>query len=180
MQSGVPAVYSVPSLWDISMTTASATGTINPGDWLSYSGQFVLSQFSGAAPGTAYWKTSGAGQAMEANPVYDPAGRSIQNSALKILVEGVSVVTAAFSGQPTLGLGVYPVATGSGVWSPTGKSGIGATWQTAQVVNGSALSGTASPQAAPVATVIGSQNFANAGTGELIVRFMALAADVRG
>lgn len=180
MQSGLNAIPSIPSIWDISVATASATGTINPGDWLCYSGQFVISQYSGAAPGTAYWKTSGAGVAMESNPVYDNFGRTTQNSAMKILVEGVTVVTAAFSGQPALGLGVYPVATGSGVYAPTGKSGIGATWQTAQVYNGSALSGTANAQVPGVATLIGSQNFANGGTGELIIRVMALPPDVRG
>lgn len=179
-QSATKAAFGTPQKSDISVATASGTGTINVGDWLAYSGQFVISQFSGAAPGTAYWKTSGAGVALESNPVYDPAGRSIQNSALKILVQGIIVGSASFSGQPTLGLGAFPDATGSGVNSPTGLTGVGATWNTAQVINGSAYSGTANAQRAPVATVIGSQNFANAGTGELVLRLMALAPDVRG
>ena len=171
------AVRAFPQSWDIQLTTASATGNIFVGDWLAYSGQFVVHTNSGE---TAYWKTSGAGVALESNPMYDQFGNSVLNSAMMIGVQGVFRVTANFSGRPTLGIGAYPDATGSGVASPTGLSGFGATWQTAQVVNHSALSGTASPQAAPVATVIGSENFSNAGTGELIIRLMALPADVRG
>lgn len=176
----ISAVANIPYQDDIRYAQASGTGTINPGDWLAYSGQFVLAQFSGAAPGTAYWKTSGAGVAIDANPLRDQFGNSVQNSAMRILVEGVHVASANFSGQPTLGLGAYPDATGSGVGNPTGNTGVGATWQTAQVRNNSALSGTANAQQAPVATIIGSRNFSNAGTGELILRVQALAPDVRG
>lgn len=174
------AVPNIPSQDDIRYAQASATGTINPGDWLAYSGQFVIAQFSGANPGTAYWKTSGAGVAIDSNPMYDQFGNSVLNSAMRILVEGTLWVTGAASGVQPLGRGVYPVSTGSGVGAPTGKSGIGATWQTAQVVTNSALSGTASPQAAPVATLIGGRNFSNGGTGEWLIRLMALAPDVRG
>lgn len=176
----ISAVANIPYQDDIRYAQASATGTINPGDWLAYSGQFVLAQFSGANPGTAYWKTSGAGVAVDSNPVYDQFGNSVLNSAMRILVEGTLWVTGAASGIMPLGLGAYPVSTGSGVGAPTGKTGVGATWQTAQVINGSAYSGTANAQRAPVATVIGSRNFSNAGTGEWLVRLMALAPDVRG
>lgn len=178
--TGQQAVAGIPQRYDIGFAVASATGTINPGDWLAYTGQFVVAQFSGGAPGTAYWKASGAGIALQSNPVLDPAGRSIQNSAMQIMVQGVTVVTAAFSGQPGLGVGAYPVSTGSGVAAATGLTGVGSTWQTAQPSFGSALSGTANGQQPAVATVIGSQNFANAGTGELIIRVVALAPDVRG
>lgn len=173
------AVKAIPFQTDISLCTASATGTINVRDWLMYSGQFVLASYSGLAS-TAYWKASGAGVALESNPMYDRFGNSVQNSGMKILTEGILHVTASFSGRPALGLGAYPDASGSGLAAPTGLTGIAATWQTAQVQHHSALSGTATPQAAPVATVIGSQNFGNAGTGELIVRLMALPPDVRG
>lgn len=176
-QSGLPALPSVPQKWDISLSTASATGNINVGDWLAYSGQYVVATNSGH---TAYWKTSGAGMALESNPVYDNAGRVIENSALKVMSQGIVLVSAGFSGQPTLGLGVYPISTGSGVASPTGATGVGATWQTAQVRTISALSGTANAQQAAVATVIGSQNFVNGGTGEILVRFAPLDPAVRG
>jgi hypothetical protein len=179
-QSAIKGVPATPYRSEIRFAAASGTGNINPGDWLCYSGQYVIAQFSGNAPGTAYWKSSGAGVAIQANPIYDQAGRVIQNSALQFMVEGIAVVSAAFSGEPGLGLSVYPVSTGSGVAAPTGASGVSSTWQTAQVRFGSALSGTASPQQPGVGTVVGSQNFSNAGTGELIVRFVALSPDVRG
>lgn len=171
------AVPNIPYQDDIRYVQAVASGTINPGDWLAYSGQIVFATNSGHS---AMWKNSGAGVAIDSNPMYDQFGNSVTNSAMRALVEGTLWVTAAFSGVPPLGMGVYPVSTGSGVAAPTGKSGVGATWQTAQVVNHSALSGTATPQAAPVATIIGSRNFSNGGTGELLVRLMALAPDVRG
>lgn len=178
-QSGIPAVAGWPQKADISMVTASGTGTINVGDWLFYSGQFVLAGNSGLAS-TAYTKTSGAGVALESNPVFDPYGRSLQNSGLKVLVEGHILVSAGFSGQPALGVGAFPITTGSGAYGATGLTGLGATWQTAQVLNGSAMSGTANGQAFAVATVIGSQNFVNAGTGELMLRVVALDPAVRG
>ena len=176
-QSGIVASPSLPLRYDISVITAQATGTVSVGDWVAYSGQFARATNSGH---TAYWKTAGAGIALESNPVYDPAGRAIQNSGLKILKAGVFMASANFSGVPTLGLGAYPDATGSGVAAATGLTGLGATWQTAQVVNNSALSGTANAQQPAVATVIGSTNFANAGTGELVLYLSPLAPDVRG
>jgi hypothetical protein len=172
--SGVPGM---PYRTDTTILTASATGTINQGDWLAYSGQFVLAQFSGAAPGTAYWKASGAGIALESNPLIDIAGRQVQNSGMKYLREGMLRVTAAFSGQPTLGLGAYPVTTGSGLAAPTGQTGIGATWQTAQPA---LISGGTAGRAAPVALVVGSLNFGNAGTGEMDIVLVPLAPDYRG
>lgn len=171
------AVAGVPYQEDIKFAVASATGNISVGDWLAYSGQFVLATNSGE---TAYWKTSGAGIALDSNPVYDPAGRSVQNSALLYASDITIYASAAFSGQPTLGLGAYPVSTGSAVNGTTGLTGVGATWQTAQVRFGSALSGTANAQQAPVATVIGSRNFSNGGTGELLLRVTTPAPDVRG
>ncbi len=126
------------------------------------------------------WKSSGAGVAMQSNPMVDQAGRSVINSGLLFVTQGILHVSASFSGVPPLGLGAYPDATGSGVGAATGLTGLGATWNTGLVVFGSALSGTANAQALPVATVVGSLNFSNAGTGELLVRLMPLAPDVRG
>ena len=175
--SAKSAVENVPVQYDITFATASATGTVNVGDWLAYSGQHVIPTNSGDED---YWKTSGAGVALEANPRYDRFGNTAENSGMMILVEGLLKVSANFSGQPALGLGAYPDATGSGVAAPTGETGVGATWQTAQVQTNSALSGTANGQQAAVATVIGSDNFSNAGTGEMWLRLMALPPDVRG
>jgi hypothetical protein len=171
------ALASVPYQEDIKFAQASAFGTINVGDWLAYSGQYVLATNQGDK---AYWKTSGAGVAVDASPTYDQAGRSVANSALLYATDISMYVSAAFSGQPALGVGAYPVSTGSAVNGVTGLTGVGATWQTAQVLTNSALSGTANGQHTPVATVIGSRNFSNAGTGEMLVRVTTPAPDVRG
>lgn len=175
--TAISGVAGTPYRTDISILTASATGVINVGDWLAYSGQFVLAQMSAAAPGTAYWKASGAGVALDSNPMIDIAGRSVQNSGLKYMTEGMLRVSAAFSGQPALGLGAYPITTGSGVGQVTGVTGVGATWQTADVV---LASGATAGRAAPVATVVGSLNFSNAGTGQLDIVLQRLQPDYRG
>lgn len=173
--SGVPGV---PYRSDTTILTAAGTGTINVGDWLAYSGQFLISTCSAANPaGTAYWKASGAGIALESNPMIDIAGRSVLNSGMKYLTEGMLRVTAAFSGVPGLGLGVYPVSTGSAVGGVTGLTGVGATWQTAQPV---LASGATAGRAAPVATIVGASNFSNAGTGELDILIRPLQPDYRG
>lgn len=168
------AIFDLPQKRDIQVATASATGTISVGDWLAYSGQFLVATNSGH---TAYWKASGAGVALESNPMLDQRGASVQNSAMKYLTMGILHVSANFSGQPTLGVGAYPDATGSAVGGATGVTGVGATWQTAAPV---VASGATAGRAAPVATVIGSQNFSNGGTGELIIRLMPLQPDYRG
>jgi hypothetical protein len=175
--TALSGVAGVPYRFDTTILTASGTGTINAGDWLAYSGQFVISQFSGAAPGTAYWKASGAGIALESNPMIDWAGRSVLNSGIKYMPEGMFRVSAAFSGQPALGVGAYPVSTGSAVGGVTGLTGVGSTWQTADVV---IASGATAGRAAPVATVVGSLNFSNAGTGQLDIVLARLQPDYRG
>lgn len=175
--TGILAQAAIPQRFDISIITASASGKINESDYLAYSGQYVFATNSGHS---AYWKASGAGVALESNPTYDSFGNIVTASALKVLVMGEIRVSASFSGQPGLGVAAYPDATGSGVHAPTGLTGLGATWNTAQVYHGSALSGTANAQVPGIGIVVGSTNFANAGTGELIVRIMPLAPDVRG
>lgn len=171
------AVMGLPVSFDVSIITASAGNVINAGDWVAYSGQRVVATNSGH---TAYWKTSGAGIALDSNSAYDRFGNLVQNSAIKVLVgPAVIFVSANFSGVPTLGLGAYPDATGSGVAAPTGNTGLGATWNTAQVINGSAYSGTANAQRAPVATIIGVRMNGNQ-TGQLMLRLMPLEPDVRG
>lgn len=175
--TAMSGVAGYPYRTDASILTASGTGTINVGDWLCYSGQFVIAQFSGAAPGTAYWKASGAGVALESNPMIDVAGRSVLNTGLKYLREGMLRVSAAYSGEATLGLGVYPVSTGSAVGGVTGLTGVGATWQTAQPV---IASGATAGRAAPVATLVGTLNYSNAGTGQLDIVLVALQPDYRG
>jgi len=161
--TGISAVLDVPAIHDVAIGTASATGTINVGDWLAYSGQYVVPTNAGQ---TAYWKASGAGVAIESNPVYDPAGRSVQNSGLRFVRMGVLRVSANFSGQPALGVGVYPDATGSGVAAPTGQTGRAATWQTSVKLSNSGATGAGG---SGVAQVVGWRGAGNGGTGQLDV-----------
>lgn len=169
--SGVPGV---PYRLDTTILTANTSGVINVGDWLAYSGQSVIPAYSA---NVAYWKASGAGVALESNPMIDWRGRVVENSGLKYLREGMLRVSAAFSGQPTLGLGAFPVSSGSGVAAPTGLTGVGSTWQTAAPV---IASGATAGRASPVATVVGSLNFSNGGTGQLDIVLMGLQPDYRG
>ena len=175
--AGITGLSNIPYQTDISYGEASGTGNINPGDWLMYSGQFILASYSGLAS-TAYWKASGAGVALAPNPTYDRYGNSVLNSSLLFLTQGILHVSASFSGRVALGVGGYPAASGSAVGVPTGRTGVGATWNTADVRSHSA-DPTAVAAPGPIATVIGSENFSNAGTGELIIRLLALQADVR-
>jgi hypothetical protein len=148
--TAISAVAGLPYKGDISIITAQGTGTINPGDFVSYSGHRVFATNSGHS---AYWKISAAGVALESNPVYDPAGRAILNSGLKILVQGIIRVSGAQSGSGTLGLLAFPITTGSGVGGVTGLSGIGATWTAAAPV---AISSNPTGQiASPVGKIIG-------------------------
>lgn len=125
--TAMSAVAALPYKTDISIITAQATGTINAGDWVFYSGHRVLAGYAGMS-NTAYDLASGAGVALESNPVYDQAGRTAINTGLKILVQGILRVSGAQSGSAALGLLAYPVSTGSGVAAPTGATGVGATW----------------------------------------------------
>jgi hypothetical protein len=174
------AVAGLPYKTDVSIITASATGVINPGDWLMYSGQYVWPSYTALHASSGYFKSSGIGVALESNPVYDQYGNSVQNSALKVLVQGIIRVSASFSGKPALGLAAYPDASGSAVGYPTGMTGVGATWNTAEPLTNSAMSGTANAQHPGVATVIGIANHANAGTGELILLLTPPRPDIRG
>ena len=119
----------------------NASGTafeINPGDYVCFSGLYVIA----ANTGVASWKASGVGIALDRNPAYDWAGRQVVNSALLIATHGVFRVSANFSGQPMYGLVVNPTTTGSGVNAPSGTTGVGATWNTA---NPGPVSGTVAP-----------------------------------
>ena len=146
--SGVPAI---PFKSDISVVTAQATGVINPGDWLFYSGHRVMAGSSATI--TGYWKASGAGVAMEGSPVYTQAGRTAINTAIRILTMGIIRASGAQSGSGSLGMLCYPISTGSGVAAPTGVTGIGALWTAAEPLS---ISANPTGQIAPaVAKIIG-------------------------
>jgi len=141
-----------------------ASGTahdINPGDWVAWSGQYIIAVNTGVAS----WKASGAGVALENNPAYDPAGRQVINSALWVARYGVFRVSANFSGNPLMGVVAAPVTTGSGVNGPSGITGVAAAWDTGTPV--SVSGGTAAAPVAGVAQVIGWYNSGPAGTGQL-------------
>jgi hypothetical protein len=157
------ARFDTPEYYNIEIGTASAAGltAISVGDWLIYSGSRITPT---NAAHTGFWKASAAGVALEANPVYDPAGRVISNSALRFLRQGVIRGSAAFSGEPALGVGAYPASTGSAAFAVTGQTGVGATWQTGVKLS---VSGGTGAGGSGVATVIGWRNAGNGGTGQL-------------
>ena len=161
--TAISAVASIPWKSDISVSTAQATGTINAGDWVFYSGHHVLAGNAGLAS-TAYDLASGAGVALESNPVYDQAGNQVLNTGLKILVQGIIRVSGAQSGSGTLGLMAYPKTTGSGVAAPTGLSGVGATWTAIAPI---AISSNPTATISPVRGKIIGVNMAGGQSGQL-------------
>ena len=151
--TGISAVAGLPYRPEANIITGTPVGTVNPGDWLAFSGQSVVPSYSG---GTAYWKASGAGVALESSPVYDQAGRTAINTGLLIARRGMFRVSGAQSGSPTLGLGAFPFSTGSGVAAPIGATGLGATWS---AVAGVTISANPTGQvASTVATIVGTFN----------------------
>jgi hypothetical protein len=171
-QSGIKATFNTPVNNEIVIGTGSASGLINVGDYLAYSGQGVIPVYAG---GAAYWKASGAGVAIEANSAYDNAGRLVANTALRFVRQGIIRVSGAASGVVNLGLGAYPASTGSAVSTPTGNTGVGATWQTGVKVS---LSGSTAVGGSGVATVVGvDMTYANAGTGQWDILLIAPRPD---
>lgn len=172
----VTAVSAVPDLlWksDITIVTAQGTGTINVGDYVSYSGHRVFASNSGFS---AFWKASGLGVALECSPVYDQAGRTAINTGLKVLTQGIIRVSGGTSGSGTLGLGAFPIATGSGVAAPTGLTGIGALWSG---INPVIASGATAGEASPVAKIIG-VNMAGGQTAQFDLLLLPVRPDLYG
>lgn len=164
------AVSAIPAVDDSLYIYGNASGTglvINPGDYVVFSGAYVI-----AATGL---KQSGAGIAMDRNPAYDWAGRQVINSALLIATRGLFRVSASFSGQPLFGLVCQMAATGSAVNSPSGVTGVGATWNTGTPV--SVSGGTAAAPVSGYAQVINWYNSGPAGTGQMDIRLWDRNAD---
>ena len=117
----------------------SVATPITKGDWVQWSGGFVVGLNKDAAPA---YLVSGIGIALDNHPVYDPLGRSMENTAMPVLTHGVIRVSGGsattVSGAPTLGNSVYPAATASGIVGQTGATGIGGIWLTAAKVSISA------------------------------------------
>lgn len=164
------ATTNIPNTPDDTYVYGNANTTanvINPGDWVVWSGSGVAA----AEDAQAYYKVSGAGVALDRNPVLDRAGRTVVNSGLVIQTRGLFLVSASFSGRPLLGVHAYPVTTGSGVNASTGVTGVHATWNTAVPIQISANPTAGSPSG--VAQVIASYPASGlAGTGQLLIRLM--------
>lgn len=129
------AILGNPQLWaddQIIVGKATGVGIITKGDWVQYSGGFLVGLNTQATPAYVY---SGAGIALDNNPVYDPLGRAVTNTALPVLTRGVLRVSggsaASLTGAPTLNNSVYPASTASGIVGTTGATGLGAVWLTA-------------------------------------------------
>lgn len=140
------AIMGNPQLWaDDQIIVAKCTAVANiitKGDWVQYSGGFVVGLGVQATPA---YRISGAGIALDNHPVYDPLGRSVENTAMPILTHGVVRVSggsaASLTGAPTLGHSVYPATTASGIVGTTGATGVGGIWLTAAKVGISASIG---------------------------------------
>src|SRR5690606_26326456 len=107
--------------------TPAPNAVINVNDWLAWSGQSLIPTNAG---NTAYWKASAAGIAIESDPVYDHAGRTVQNTGLRFVRQGIVRASAACRRTPALRMGAYPVSPAPGAAAPTAPAGGGATWQT--------------------------------------------------
>lgn len=110
----------------------AATGTtiITKGDWVQFSGGFVVGLNTNATPA---YRLSGIGVALENNPLYDELGVARANSALAVLTHGVIRVSgdtaASLTGAPGLGAAVYPATTASGIVGTTGATGVASIWR---------------------------------------------------
>lgn len=170
-----PAVFNTPMVSDDMYVTGNANATtniINPGDWVILSGSGIAA----AEDAQAYFKVSGLGIALDRNPAYDNAGRSVVNSGLIVATRGIFRVSAAFSGEVLNGVHAYPATTGSAVNAPTGLTGLAATWLT-----GVPRQISANPTGAPalgVAQVIASYpELGVAGTGQMDILLRSHLAD---
>lgn len=165
--SGIPAA-------DGQFVALNASGTaliINPGDYVAFSGQYIIATHDG----DAFWKASGVGKALERNPARDWAGRQVVNSGLMVARYGKFRVSASFSGQPNLGVLAFPDTTGSAVNHPSGTTGLASTWGTATPVTVSG--GTAAAPVEGVAQVVSWYNSGPGGTGQMDIVLWERNAD---
>ena len=145
----------------LSLPASGTAHEINPGDYVSWSGNYIIATHTGVAS----WKASGVGIACTRNPARDWAGRFVINSAVVVATRGTFAVSAAFSGKPLFGVLAGPVTTGSGVMAASGVTGLGSTWNTAAPV--AVSGGTAKAPVPAVATVFEFSDTGPGGTGQL-------------
>ena len=171
--AGLSARANIPIQQDPHLIGVPPSGRINPGDWVAFSGQYVIATNQG---NKTWWRHSGLGVAIEGSPGFDRYGNVVTAESILVRKGGRFLVSAAFSGRPALGIPIYPVATGSAVGFPTGISGMASTWQTASLQPGS---GAVNRAPSGVAMVVGARNFSNAGTGEIEIDISPLPPDMR-
>lgn len=163
-----PATPGIPLRRDPNIFQAKPSGNISVGDFLIFNGDSVVSTAlaNATTSNVSGAFASAAGIAMDANPVSDWYGVSRSQDSIPVARAGIFQVSAHFTGTPDLGVGAYPVTTGSGVYSVTGHTGVGAEWQTAEVQN---TTGTTLSRI--MATVIGTSGATNATSGQLTILF---------
>lgn len=127
---------------DIIFAQASGNLTATKGDWLAFSGAYVVA----ANTGVAGFKASGAGVALGQNPYFDEFGTQRTNTAIPILTRGIIRVSACTSGYSNsagfnLGVPMAPASTASGIVGQTGATGVGPSWINVPLVGVSAAIG---------------------------------------
>ena len=148
------------------LVSGKPSGTINYGDFLRYSGEYVIATVMGGTSDRA----SAAGVALDASPVTDQYGVSVTKDTIPYARAGVFKFRAAFSGRPALGIAARPNATGSAFRNVTGHTGAEPTWQTGTL--GTFSGATAFATKWEIGRVIGwDGSDAVAGTGRVIVAF---------
>ncbi len=131
------ATYDMPRTDDIIYITANASGAnVNPGDYMIWSGHRAIPTAMAAnLSNAAAVKASAIGVAVDANPLYDSQGNTKHNTALLIMRQGRFLASSYYnmsaSADVILGQAVFPATTGSAVNAPTGLTGVGAQWGTA-------------------------------------------------
>lgn len=168
------AVMGNPQLFqDDQIIYGIATGSTNiitKGDWVQWSGGFVVNWGTQATPA---FRFSGIGIALDNNPIYDPLGRAVQNTALPILTHGVlrvSASAASLSGLPALGSPMTFLATASGIVGTTGATGQGAMWSAVLQIG---VTATATTVASGIAKLINIVKSGDSGVGQADILFDA-------
>lgn len=151
----------------IAVNASGTALTITKGDYVAFSGLWVVA----ANTGVAGWKTSGVGISLGNNPWYDELGVARANTALPVLVRGivrVSGTSAVGDGSDvTLGLPVKPTTTGSGIVGQTGATGMGAIWTTASFEAASASTASAIGVVGGVARIVNINSVGSTGQWDI-------------
>jgi hypothetical protein len=154
-----------------------ATTIITRGDFVIGSGTAVIAAVSGLKASSL--RMSGLGIALGNNPTYDCLGAAVVNTALPIATRGVFRVSA----QSASALGDWPVCqpvipctTGSGIVGQTGRTGVGAIWATAGIVEDTTAWSAARAYYSGVAKVIRMVKVGDDGVGQADIQLFPQGA----